>query len=94
MDKVEASAKSASERIISVIDGIAFETNILALNAAVEAARAGEQGHATSRSWRREVRARAAGEAPARSEPHRSASVPAVDQGTRSCTRQAAPSAT
>ena len=37
----------ASKRIadiISVIDGIAFQTNILALNAAVEAARAGEQG--------------------------------------------------
>lgn len=37
-----ASAKIAE--IISVIDGIAFQTNILALNAAVEAARAGEQG--------------------------------------------------
>jgi methyl-accepting chemotaxis protein len=39
--------KSSSARmadIISVIDGIAFQTNILALNAAVEAARAGEQG--------------------------------------------------
>ena len=38
---------SSSHRIvdiISVIDGIAFQTNILALNAAVEAARAGEQG--------------------------------------------------
>ena len=32
------------EDIISVIDGIAFQTNILALNAAVEAARAGQQG--------------------------------------------------
>jgi methyl-accepting chemotaxis protein len=38
----ESSKKIAS--IISVIDGIAFQTNILALNAAVEAARAGEQG--------------------------------------------------
>jgi methyl-accepting chemotaxis protein len=38
----ESSARVAE--IISVIEGIAFQTNILALNAAVEAARAGEQG--------------------------------------------------
>ena len=36
--------------IVSIIEGIAFQTNILALNAAVEAARAGESGKA-SRSW-------------------------------------------
>ena len=36
--------KSKISDIISVIDGIGFQTNILALNAAVEAARAGEQG--------------------------------------------------
>ena len=43
MSSITASAKKI-EDIISVIDGIAFQTNILALNAAVEAARAGEQG--------------------------------------------------
>ena len=39
-----SSASREIVNIISVIDGIAFQTNILALNAAVEAARAGEQG--------------------------------------------------
>lgn len=43
MSAINSSAKKI-EDIISVIDGIAFQTNILALNAAVEAARAGEQG--------------------------------------------------
>ncbi|MCD7097090.1 methyl-accepting chemotaxis protein [Stenotrophomonas sp. MMGLT7] len=43
MSAIETSSKKIAE-IISVIDGIAFQTNILALNAAVEAARAGEQG--------------------------------------------------
>jgi methyl-accepting chemotaxis protein len=43
MGAIEHSSKKIAD-IISVIDGIAFQTNILALNAAVEAARAGEQG--------------------------------------------------
>ncbi len=46
VDKMRAINDSARQvgDITSVIDGIAFQTNILALNAAVEAARAGEQG--------------------------------------------------
>ena len=43
MGAINDSSKKIAD-IISVIDGIAFQTNILALNAAVEAARAGEQG--------------------------------------------------
>src|SRR5690606_31200462 len=43
MGAINESSKQVVD-IISVIDSIAFQTNILALNAAVEAARAGEQG--------------------------------------------------
>lgn len=43
MDEIDAASRKIAD-ITSIIDGIAFQTNILALNAAVEAARAGEQG--------------------------------------------------
>ncbi|MEJ1268697.1 methyl-accepting chemotaxis protein [Pantoea ananatis] len=52
MEKMHEITDSANRigDILSVIDGIAFQTNILALNAAVEAARAGEQGADLPRS--------------------------------------------
>ncbi len=43
MSEIDDSSKKIAD-ITSIINGIAFQTNILALNAAVEAARAGEQG--------------------------------------------------
>jgi methyl-accepting chemotaxis protein len=83
MSRITQASKQIEE-IITVIDGIAFQTNILALNAAVEAARAGEQGRGFA-VVASEVRALAQRSATSAKEIKAliGASVQAVDEGAR-----------